>query len=176
MAAVLDILAKRTDVDGTNVSILGLSLGGYYSVRCAAANPRFQAHVSMMGLYGDLDHFFTMAPPNFRHHFMYMAGIEKDEELDAQVADLSVSRLASEIKVPTLIVTAEYDQLTPVEAAESFFTNMRCPKEIWIAERQFHPMGALRANVWPEIADWIKMIATRGVPPGHNVRRLISEP
>ena len=175
MSAVLDALGKRSDIDGTNVSLLGLSLGGYYSVRCAAADPRFKAHVSMIGLYGDLDHFFTMAPPNFRHHFMYMAGVTTDEELDALVAELSLPRLAPRIKVPILMVTAEYDQLTPVEAAEAFFNQLECPKEMWIAERQFHPMGSLRANLWPEIADWIKMVVTHGIPPGYSSRRLIPE-
>ena len=176
VSAVLNALGARTDVDGTNVSILGLSLGGYYSIRCAAVEPRLKAHVSMIGLYGDLDQFFNMAPPNFRQHFMYMAGIESDAELDALAAELSVPGLAPRIETPTLIVTAEYDQLTPLEAAEAFFAGMRCPKEIWIAEGQFHPMGALRANVWPEIADWIKEVATTGLPSGHAGRRLIPEP
>ena len=92
LTAVLDVLEKRDDIDSGNVSLLGLSLGGYYSVRGAAANPRFKAHVSMIGLYGHLDQFFMMAPPNFRHCFMYMAGIKTDAEMDAQVDDLSVPR------------------------------------------------------------------------------------
>lgn len=176
VSAVVDALARRTDVDGTNVSLLGLSLGGYYSVRCAAVDSRFRAHVSMIGLYGDLDQFFTMAPPNFRHHYMYMAGTMSDAELDAQVDELSVPRLAPRIRTPTLMITAEYDQLTPIEAAEAFFAAMTCPKEIWIAERQFHPIGALRANLWPQIADWIKRVAAGGLAPDHDVRRLLPEP
>ena len=175
LAAVLDVLEKRDDIDSGNVSLLGLSLGGYYSVRGAAANPRFKAHVSMIGLYGHLDQFFMMAPPNFRHCFMYMAGIKTDAEMDAQVDDLSVPKLAPRIKVPTLIVTAEYDQLTPLEAAEAFFDNMNCPKEIWIAEGQFHPVGALRANLWPMIADWIKHVVSAGLPANHNVKTVIPE-
>jgi alpha-beta hydrolase superfamily lysophospholipase len=176
LSAVLDALAARSDVDGSNISVLGLSLGGYYSVRSTAVEARFKAHVSMIGLYGDLDQFFNMAPPNFRLHFMYMAGIESDAELDAQTAVLSVPQLASRIQTPTLIVTAEYDQLTPIEAAEAFFTSMNCPKEIWIAEGQFHPMGALRANLWPQIADWIRRVANDGLPLHHAVRRVIPEP
>ena len=82
---------------------------------------------------------------------------------------------APRIKVPTLIVTAEYDQLTPLEAAEAFFDNMKCPKEIWIAEGQFHPVGALRANLWPMIADWIKHVASAGLPANHNVKTVIPE-
>jgi alpha-beta hydrolase superfamily lysophospholipase len=175
LAAVLDALERRDDLDGANVSLLGLSLGGYYSVRGAAANPKFRAHVSMIGLYGHLDQFFMAAPPNFRHFFMYMAGIRNDAELDAQVDELSAPRLAPQIKVPTLIVTAEYDQLTPLEAAEAFFDNMKCPKEIWIAEGQFHPVGALRANLWPMIADWIKNVASTGLPTDHNVKTIIPE-
>jgi len=175
LSTILDALAARSDVDGSNVSILGLSLGGYYSVRCAAADHRFKAHVSMIGLYGDLDQFFTMAPPNFRYHFMYMAGIKTDAELDAQVEELSVPRLASRITAPTLIVASEYDQLTSLEAAESFFNGMRCAKELWVAEGEFHPMGALRANLWPKIADWIKLVATRGLPASHDKRVMIPE-
>ena len=130
----------------------------------------------MIGLYGNLDMFFSMAPPNFRSHFMYMAGIKTDEELDNQVDELSVPRLASQIRTPTLIVTAEYDQLTSLEAAEAFYANMKCPKEIWIAEGQFHPMGALRANLWVQIADWIKTVSSLGLVAGHDSRTLIPEP
>ena len=176
LTTVLDALAKRDDVDGGNVSVLGLSLGGYNSIRSVAIEHRFKAHVSMIGLYGNLDMFFSMAPPNFRSHFMYMAGIKTDEELDNQVDELSVPRLASQIRTPTLIVTAEYDQLTSLEAAEAFYANMKCPKEIWIAEGQFHPMGALRANLWVQIADWIKTVSSVGLVAGHDSRTLIPEP
>jgi pimeloyl-ACP methyl ester carboxylesterase len=175
LASVLEALKDRDDVDGGNVSLLGLSLGGYYSVRGAAANPQFRSHVSMIGLYGHLDQFVTMAPPNFRHGFMYMAGIVTDEEMDSLVDDLSVPKLAPQIKVPTLMVAAEYDQLTPVEATEAFYDAMKCPKELWIAAGEFHPVGALRANLWPKIADWIKRAATQGLPSDYAARSVIPE-
>lgn len=175
LASVLEILENRDDVDGSNVSLLGLSLGGYYSMRGVAANPKFKSHVSMIGLYAHLDQFLVMAPPNFRHGFMYMCGITTDAEMDSQVDDLSVPKLAPRIKVPTLMVAAEYDQLTPIEATEEFYDAMKCPKELWVAEGEFHPVGALRANLWPKIADWIKSTATQGLPPDYAVRTIIPE-
>ena len=53
---------------------------------------------------------------------------------------------------------------------------MKCPKELWIAAGEFHPVGALRANLWPKIADWIKRAATQGLPSDYAARSVIPNP
>ena len=43
VAAVLDVLCERPDLDGDRVGMLGVSLGGYYAARAAAFEPRLRA-------------------------------------------------------------------------------------------------------------------------------------
>lgn len=45
VAAVLDVLCARDDLDGNRVGMLGVSLGGYYAARAAAFEPRVKAVV-----------------------------------------------------------------------------------------------------------------------------------
>lgn len=51
VAAVLDALATRDDVDGDRVGIWGVSLGGYYAPRAAAFEHRVRACISLSGPY-----------------------------------------------------------------------------------------------------------------------------
>ena len=50
---------------------------------------------------------------------------------------------------------------------------LRCPKELWLFEDVFHPMGEVAADIYPAIADWILHALTKGFPAGHDVRRVI---
>ena len=51
VAAVLDVLCERADLDGGRVGTLGVSLGGYYAARAAAFEPRVKAIVVCGGCY-----------------------------------------------------------------------------------------------------------------------------
>src|SRR5215475_12148101 len=51
VAAVLDVLCARDDLDGNRVGALGVSLGGYYAARAAAFEPRIKAVVISGGPY-----------------------------------------------------------------------------------------------------------------------------
>ena len=51
VAAVLDVLCGRPDLDGARVGMLGVSLGGYYAARAAAFEPRVRALVVSGGCY-----------------------------------------------------------------------------------------------------------------------------
>src|SRR6185369_4800878 len=45
-SACLDWLERRADVDAKKVGIVAISLGGYYSPRCAAMDPRYAACIA----------------------------------------------------------------------------------------------------------------------------------
>ena len=51
LAAALDVLCARRDLDGDRIGMLGVSLGGYYAARAAAFEPRVQAVVVSGGPY-----------------------------------------------------------------------------------------------------------------------------
>ncbi len=167
VSAAVDFLQARGDVDGERLALLGLSLGGYWSVRAAAAERRLKAHVSMIGIYGSLDSFLNVAPPTFRHTFMYMAGLQTDEAMDAMGEQMSVLELAARIHCPTLLAVGEYDQLSPHPETLAFYDRLAGPKELWVYEGEFHAMGARRADLWPQIADWITTALAGCLDPGY---------
>ena len=49
MAALLDALAGRDDVDLERIGAAGVSLGGYYAPRAAAFEPRIKAVAAISG-------------------------------------------------------------------------------------------------------------------------------
>jgi hypothetical protein len=57
----------------------------------------------------------------------------------------------------------------------TFMAALDCPKEMWLYEGVFHPMGEVAAEVNPAIADWILEALTSGVPAGHSRTTVIPE-
>jgi 2,6-dihydroxypseudooxynicotine hydrolase len=51
VAAVVDYLETRSDVDAARIAVWGVSLGGYYAARAAAFEKRLKACVSLSGPY-----------------------------------------------------------------------------------------------------------------------------
>jgi dienelactone hydrolase len=47
----VDYALTRSDVDGTNLALMGMSLGGYLAARAAAFEHRFRATVLFDGVY-----------------------------------------------------------------------------------------------------------------------------
>src|ERR1700733_12904223 len=77
--AVVDYLASRADVDGGNVGLFGISLGGYYAARAAAREKRLKAVVDLAGPYRlDLD--WDQLPEQTRATFRVRSGAARDDE------------------------------------------------------------------------------------------------
>ena len=81
--AVVDYLATRADVDGGNVGLFGISLGGYYAARAAAREKRLRAVVDLAGPYRlDLD--WDELPAQTRDTFRVRSGAASDDEARAK--------------------------------------------------------------------------------------------
>ena len=58
---------------------------------------------------------------------------------------------------------------------QAFFSALTCPKEMWLYEGVFHPMGEVAAEVNAAIADWLVEALAKGVPAGHNRTIVVPE-
>ena len=58
---------------------------------------------------------------------------------------------------------------------EAFLNMLTCPKELWLYEGVFHPMGEVAADMYPAVADWMLGTLTDGLPAGHDRRIVIPE-
>jgi len=84
-----------------------------------------------------------------------MAGIEDEAEFDAFVDQLGLDELAPQLECPSLFVQGEFDELRSVEEALRIYDLVPAPKEIWILEDQFHPMGDWADELPSLVVEWL---------------------
>ena len=135
-AAVVDYLATRADVDGGNVGLFGISLGGYYAARAAAREKRLRAVVDLAGPYRlDLD--WDELPAQTRDTFRVRSGAASDDEARAMAGTLTLEEAAGEITTPLLILAGgPDDRITPAYHQE------RLASEVATAELVIYPDGS----------------------------------
>jgi dienelactone hydrolase len=134
-SAVVDYLASRADVDGGNVGLFGISLGGYYAARAAAREKRLRAVVDLAGPYRlDLD--WDELPAQTRDSFRVRSGAASDDEARAKAGTLTLEQAAGEITTPLLIIGGGPDRITPAYHQE------RLASEVPTAELVIYPDGS----------------------------------
>jgi dipeptidyl aminopeptidase/acylaminoacyl peptidase len=134
-AAAVDYLVTRADVDGGNVGLFGVSLGGYYAARAAAHEKRLKAVVDLAGPYRfDLD--WDELPAQTRATFRVRSGAASDDEARAKAGDLTLEEAAGEITTPLLVVGGGRDAITPAYHQE------RLVNEVAGAELLIYPDGS----------------------------------
>ena len=117
VAAVLDRLAGRDDVDLTRAGAVGISLGGYYAARAASCEPRLRAVVAVAGPY-ELTEFWDHAPPMTRDKVLFHLGTGDTAEARGRLARFTLAGRAARIRQPLLVVHGLQDRLVPPRHAE----------------------------------------------------------
>ncbi|MFC1491518.1 alpha/beta hydrolase family protein [Nitrospinota bacterium] len=175
-----EYLASRPEVDETKIGVSGRSFGSYWSLRIAAAEPRFAACAGCVANYQwDRLTIFDEAPIRFKQVFMAMADIADEEEFDRQAERYILRGHAEQVRCPVLMATGEFDPLSPLEGAEALFNALNCPKELWVFEDEFHPMASLDAlgglAAYPFVADWMHRALEGEFKEGHKRRTLVQK-
>ena len=152
-------------------------MGSRYSVEIAAYDERLKCCVGQMANVCPTDIIFNQAQPNFKRIYMYMTNISDEAEFDkyADEMDDFFFTAGEKLKAPYLLVAGELDELCPPEDVAKWLDRLNCPKELWMYEDVFHPMGEVAADIYPDIADWILETLNNGRPAGHD-KRLHLEP
>ncbi len=174
---VIDFLSERDEVDSGKIGVFGMSMGSRWGVEIGAGDERVNTVVGQMANVGPSDIIFSQAQPNFRRIYMYMAGIHEDAEFDAFIDERDGMWLgvAKKLKANYLLVAGDMDELCSPEDMDIFLDALTCPKEHWLYEGVFHPMGEVAADMYPAIADWMLGTLERGLPAGHDKRVVIPE-
>ena len=158
--AAADWLQHQPEVDGSKIVVYGISMGSYWGTLAAASDERLKAVATQLGCYGDMEVIFNQAQPNFKANFMYMSGYTDEGKFDEEVAAKMHSReTAPKIRCPFLMAHGEFDELTPLVEALKTYALLKCPKEIWIYDNEFHPLGGVANELIGGAADWlVKML------------------
>ncbi|MFN0164659.1 MAG: alpha/beta hydrolase family protein [Burkholderiales bacterium] len=156
MSRVIDALQARPEIDPDRIVLLATSMGSWWGSRAAAREKRLKAVAINMPCYGGKHVIFNLAQPNYKANFMYMAGINDEDEFDRYAAAMDISAMLPDISCPFLMVTGEYDELTTLEDTLAAYRTLTAPKELWVYGYEFHPIGPPAAEWLPASLDWLE--------------------
>ena len=152
--AVWAFLVERDDVDHDRLGVWGVSLGGYYSARVAAAlGPRVRACVSLAGPF-NFGECWDGLPQLTRDTFRVRSGAAGDDEARAVALTLSMAGVEADLVAPLLIVFGRKDRLIPWQQAEKLRASV-AGAELLMLEEGNH--GCANVAPWhrPVTADWL---------------------
>jgi pimeloyl-ACP methyl ester carboxylesterase len=154
VAAVLDALAGRADLDLDRVGAAGVSLGGYYAPRAAAFEPRLRAVAAIGGPY-NWGALWEGLPALTREAFAQYSAARDADDARAKAARLDLDGVLPRVVQPLLVVSGKLDRLIPWRDAE------RMAAEAPNAELVLYPEGNHVCNnvpykYRPQVADWMR--------------------
>ena len=159
--AAFDVMAARPEVDVERIMVWGLSFGSYWATQMAAAEPRFVACAVMYTCFQPHNWpLFEMASPTFKQRFMYMAGVDQEDGLDAVMAKMNVMKLSAKLHMPYFVMAGEDDSLSDVACTIDHLNGVPGPKTLVMYAGEEHGMGGSRSSqlgipFFPMIADWL---------------------
>jgi len=153
VAAVLDVLCARTDLDGGRAGLLGVSLGGYYGARAAAFEPRLRAVVVSGGCY-DYGALIRDRSPHSFATFAYGCGAATREEAYAVAERMTLAGVAERIAQPMIVVFGKRDRLVPWQHAARL-ADEAPNAELWMFDEGNHVCMNLTYRWRPQAADWL---------------------
>jgi 2,6-dihydroxypseudooxynicotine hydrolase len=153
VAAMLDGLGDRDDVDLHRVGAVGVSLGGYYAPRAAAFEPRLKAIAAISGPY-EFGAQWDELPPLTREAFTVKSGARDEREARERAATITLRGVASEITQPALFVTGGQDRIVPWRETER--AAREAPNGTFVLfEHGSHVCSNVPYLYRPLVADWM---------------------
>lgn len=153
VAAMLDALGGRADVDTERIGAAGVSMGGYYAPRAAAFEPRIRAVAGISGPY-DMSANWDNLPSLTRETLQHHTGSASEEEARSRAAELNLSGVAERVTQPALIVTGRLDRLIPWEDTKRIADEI--PGAEWVLyDDGTHVCNNLPFRYRPLVGDWM---------------------
>jgi pimeloyl-ACP methyl ester carboxylesterase len=153
VAAMLDALEGRYDVDLERVGACGVSLGGYYAPRAAAFEPRIRAVAGVSGPY-NFGELWDKLPPVSRETFVFKSGARDDDDGRARALALDLSGVMSRVNQPALFATGKLDRIIPWEQTERM-AREASRAEFVLYEQGTHVCSNVPHRYRPLVADWM---------------------
>ncbi len=154
VAAVLDWLETRSDLDAGRAGLWGVSLGGYYAPRAAAYEPRVRACIALTGPF-DFGKSFDRVPALTRAAFTARSFAKTEEEARAVAERMTLEDAAPRITCPLYIVGARLDRVVPVEDAEKLAARAGGPVVLNLIEDATHVANNRIYKYRTQSADWM---------------------
>jgi dipeptidyl aminopeptidase/acylaminoacyl peptidase len=154
LAAMLDALADREDVDLERVGVVGVSLGGYYAPRAAAFEPRLKAVAAISGPY-NFGACWPDLPPLTRETFTHHSGARDEAEAQDKALQFTLEEVLPQVIQPLLVVFGKLDRLIPWQHAERVAAEAPNAKLVMYPEGN-HVCNNIPYKYRPLVGDWMK--------------------
>jgi dienelactone hydrolase len=175
ISRVIDYLCAHPAIDPTRIVIMGSSMGSWWATRAAAVEPRIKAIAANMSNLGDKFVLLNQAQPSFMSNLMFMTGISDTAEIQALSQQMTLDDIAPQVEIPYLIITGENDELTTLESTVDVYDKLMGPKELWIYQYEFHPIGAQSDEWLTASLDWLDQAMHDTFSEGHEKRTFITK-
>jgi 2,6-dihydroxypseudooxynicotine hydrolase len=153
VAAALDVLCARRDLDRNRVGMLGVSLGGYYAARAAAFEPRIRAVVISGGPY-DYGALIKGRAPHSFATFAKGSRTSTKEDTYEFAARLTLEGVLGRLTQPMIVVFGKRDRLVPWQHAARVAEEAPHAK-LWLFEEGNHVCMNITYRWRPQAADWL---------------------
>jgi 2,6-dihydroxypseudooxynicotine hydrolase len=161
VAAVIDFVEKRLDLDASRIGISGASMGGYYAPRAAAFEKRVKAAIANSGAYKVIDN-FDQRPQTLKNAYILRTHSKTLEEAREKTRLFDLEGVASKITTPMFIICGKADHITKWTDAERVSKEVKGPCVFVALEGGIH-VGHNRGQLWKnQCGDW--MAEQLGVP------------
>lgn len=154
VAAVIDHLAARRDVDPDRLAVWGVSLGGYYAPRAAAHLDRLRACVSLTGPF-DFAEAFDIAPPLTRGAFVARSFAADEGAARATAERMTLEGIVGRIRCPTYVVGAALDRVLPPAHATRLAHGVSGPVVLNMIEDGTHVANNRPYKYRTQVGDWL---------------------
>ena len=164
--AVITHLSQLPEVDAARIGVWGVSLGGYYAARLAAADLPIQATVTLAGPY-DFGAAWSNLNPLTRRAFEVRSYSSTPYQAERRAHDLTLEGFANRITCPLLVVMGKRDRLFPYADAERLVAEAAGPTELLLLEHGNHGCANVIYRHRPYSADWMaQRLHAPGATPG----------
>lgn len=161
--AVMEFVDSRPELDGDRVVAFGLSFGSYWMTQVAATQPRLKGCAVGLVCHEPGCHMiFEQASPTFKARYMWMSGLERDEEaFDEMARGMDLRPMVEAMEVPWLVVAGDADELSPVQWSYDLAARTAGPSDLLVYSRGRHALSLPTTSValgpqWVSYsADWL---------------------
>ena len=161
-SAVIDYMQTYPLIDGENIAHVGFSFSGYYAARNALTEPRLFAVISACGPIHDGWAGFGNTSSEIMEALSAAVHIPAQDVDDilGYVAGFSLVEQGlldgpNSLKVPTLIVNGDLDNLAPVSDLR-LLADSGQDTTLWVMGGDQHCFGQYRSIVMPKMAAWLE--------------------